>query len=415
MTIKKRVIKPIKTAIKEEKRQTHYCVACEADKPIGSFYNSTNELHAKTGKYPVCKECITKKLPKCDYRDPNAVAEIVQNYDYIKTFKEILFDLNRPFILVSFQRSIIEIQKSKKELFGVYMKNISMFNLNETSADSNNLTIEEIIFHSKQDGNGEFIKSEHANVRQIEEINVEIDTDSKKSPRKTKRKYSFDDSAIEITKEDLETQKDCIRLLGYDPFVGVSELDRKMMYSELIPYLDEDTLEDQYLLSVITQIVINNNQTRNFDLIINKMMATEKDLIENAVVIEKLTTTKKKISETNDKLAKENSIAAKHRADKKQGRSTLGYMMKDLREFGFEDAEEDYYDMNRAYGMQVTAEISTKAIFSQLSLGENDYEDMIKKQSILIDGLRKDKEELEEKLRLANVSIDQLTSKNINE
>ena len=176
----------------------------------------------------------------------------------------------------------------------------------------------------------------------------------------------------------------------------------------LLPYLDEDTLEDQYKLSQIIQIINNNNQIRKIDFAINKLTAKPNFIDSNASAISSMTKTKFAIVQANDKIAKENSISVKNRGDKRAGASTFTYMMKKLRELNFEDAEHDYYDQLKSYGMKRTADISNKSILEQLQFDENDYTNMIKAQREMIESLENKLLDLEEENRQLYVKLNKL-------
>lgn len=216
----------------------------------------------------------------------------------------------------------------------------------------------------------------------------------------------FKSNDIKLTKDDLQAKEDCIKLIGYDPFAGYSLFDQKFLYNELIPYLDEDTLEDTFKLSQIIQLVNNNNQIRKIDLVIANMSNDVKTLVANQGEIKSLSTTKKTIVDNTDKIAKENSISVKNRGDKKAGKSTLTYMMRNLRELGFEEAEHDYYDQLKAIGMKRTADISNKSILEQLQFDENDYLSMMKEQREIIQRLQEKVDDLEEENRQLHVKLD---------
>jgi regulator of sirC expression with transglutaminase-like and TPR domain len=156
--------------------------------------------------------------------------------------------------------------------------------------------------------------------------------------------------------------------------------------------------------------VNNNNQIRKIDLVIATMSSDAKTLIGNQGEIKSLSQTKKAIVDNTDKIAKENSISVKNRGDKKAGKSTLTYMMKQYRELGFDEAEQDYYDQNKAYGMKIVADISNKSILEQLQLDENDYTDMLKTQRELVQELQSKIEDVEEENRQLHVTIDQLNN-----
>ena len=217
---------------------------------------------------------------------------------------------------------------------------------------------------------------------------------------------------IKLTEEDLKVKQDVIRLMGYDPFAGYSNFDQKFLYNELIPYLDEDTLDDAFKLSQIIQLVNNNNQIRKIDLVIAKMSSDPQRLITNQGEIKNLSGTKNTIVQSTDKIAKENSISVKNRGDKTAGKSTLTYIMKNYRELGFTDAEQDYYDQKKAHGMKLVADISHRSILEQLQFDENDIEDIFVTQRQLIQTLQEKVDDLEEENRQLHEKIGLLSLKN---
>ena len=214
------------------------------------------------------------------------------------------------------------------------------------------------------------------------------------------------DYNVQLNEQDLQVKTDVIRLIGYDPFAGYSNFDQKFLFNELITYLDEDTLDDAFKLSQVLQLVNNNNQIRKIDLVISTLSNDAKTLISNQGEIKSLSSTKSQIVGSTDKIAKENSISVKNRGDKSAGKSTLSYLMKQYRELNFEDAEQDYYDQNKAYGMKMTADISNKSLLEQLQLDENDYTDMLNTQRELIQDYQSRIEDLEEENRQLNVLLD---------
>ncbi len=213
------------------------------------------------------------------------------------------------------------------------------------------------------------------------------------------------DYNIQLTEQDLQVKDDVVRLMGYDPFAGYSNFDQKFLYNELITYLDEDTLDDAFKLSQILQLVNNNNQIRKIDLVIANLSEDAKTLISNQGEIKNLTTTKKSIVESTDKIAKENSISVKNRGDKKAGKSTLSYLMKNYRELGFEQAEVDYYDQLKAKGMKYAADISNSSILEQLKFDENDLDNIIKEQRTLIQSLQNEFDALLEENRQLRLKL----------
>lgn len=305
-------------------------------------FSGTNILHERTGYYNVCKGCLREMAS-------NSRGEIDRER-FINTMKF----LNRPFHQSIFEKCT----SANRDTLGDYLRLTNMKHMvKETFEDSDG-------FDKGSNLSGDILK---------------LDS--------------------ELSEEDKKIEKDVVRLLGYDPFDGHDSFDKKFLNGELHPYLDEDTLGDQFKISVIIQIVNNNNQIRKIDLVINQLSSDSKSLINNAKDIDSLTGIKTKLTSSNDKLSKENSISVKNRGDKSAGKSTLTYMMRNYREYGFEDAEADYYDENKAKGMALVADISNRSIVQQLQLDENDKNDMLFIQRQLIQELQTKVDDLEEENR----------------
>jgi len=365
---------------------------CGKEKAPSQFYISSNPLYKSTGRFPVCKTCITDRLPDYRVNQQSDLYKVIQDRGFVTSVLGLLKSMNYPFLLKQWTTAINEAEKNGKHVFGLYMKHLAQVKESLTYDDGEvNLSSDDICKLSINRG-----------------MTPSTLEDEKKEEKKKAKKdnLKFDDSELTITDEDLELQKDIIRLLGYDPFVEYSGFDRKQMYQDIIPYLDEDTLEDQFLISIVTQIVKSNHQIKKVDDAIATLGSTVEDLKINSVEIDRLTKIKKILQESVNTIAKENSIAVKHRSDSGLKKSTLGYKMKHYRELGFKDAEENFYDMNTSRGMQISSDISVKSIFNQLKLTESDYADIIQKQTQDCLQLNNKVLELEEEIRVYNVIID---------
>ena len=219
---------------------------------------------------------------------------------------------------------------------------------------------------------------------------------------------------VKWSSSDLLNKRDVIDVVGYDPFEGYTEFDRKYLFNDLSKYLDEDIRDDTYVLSAIIQIVNNNNQLRKYDLLINKHSADAQLLGQNADVIEQLTALKKKITDNTNNLAKENEISLKNRSNKDVGKSTLGYLQKKLRELDFEEAEANYYSQLCSPGTQWAIDMSHKSIVENGMFDENDKKEIFDIQRGLVLDLQKKLDDEQEKSRLLQIEIDKLRSGNKN-
>lgn len=209
---------------------------------------------------------------------------------------------------------------------------------------------------------------------------------------------------VKWSKQDKANRDYAIEVIGYDPFEDYPEEDRKFLFNQLSPYLeDEDTTEDAFKLSQILQIVDNNKQIQQCNLKIANL-----DPIKDANDIKTLNTSKKMLVESNDKIAKENEISVKNRSNKDVGKSTLTYLMRDLREKNFEKAEADYYDQLQSAGSYWATGISQKALLDHCLFDENDKREIYETQLKLIDDLYKQLDDTKEKLRLVTIERDVL-------
>ena len=225
-----------------------------------------------------------------------------------------------------------------------------------------------------------------------------------------KSKDDFEqEKEVKWSKTDIQNRDYAIEIIGYDPFVGYPEEDRRFLFNQLSPYLeDDDIADDAFKLSQILQIVDNNKQIRQCDVKIANL-----DPIKDATDIKTLNSIKKDLVQSNDKIAKENEISVKNRSNKDVGKSTLTYLMRDLRNKDFDKAEADYYDQLRGEGTQWAMNISQKALLDHCLFDENDKKEVYEMQLKLIDDLNRELDEKKEQVRLLLIENDQLKSQKV--
>lgn len=299
--------------------------------------------------------------------------------------------MNYPFILQSWTSAISDAEKTKKHVFGLYLKHF------------NNKNKESMTY---KDGDTNLSTSDIIRLSTTRGMTPKVLEEEKKKKNSSK-KIEFDNSELEITEEDIILQKDLLRRLDYDPFIEYSGLDRKQLYQELSSYLeDEGVVEDKFLVSVLIQIIKSNNQIKKLDDVIGSLTTDVESVRNSAAEIGKLVAAKKALQDSVGSLAKENKISVKNRTDAGLKKSALGYKMAHYRGLGFKDAEEDFYDMNVSKGVQVSADISIASIFNQLKMSESDYADILQKQAADLISFQKKIMDLEDDNRKLNVIID---------
>ena len=204
-------------------------------------------------------------------------------------------------------------------------------------------------------------------------------------------------------KAEIQAKDDCISVIGYDPFDGYNEGDRRYLFSELIKYFEDGIEDDPFKLSQIVQVVNNNNQIRQIDLQIARL-----NPMNSAEAIKSLNDIKVKLVSNNDKIAKENEISVKNRSNKDAGRNTLTFLMKDMREKDITGAEANFYDQLRSPGTQWAADMSFKAIKENAFFDENDQQEIFDTQRELIDKFQKESDDAKEKYRLSLIENQRL-------
>ena len=216
------------------------------------------------------------------------------------------------------------------------------------------------------------------------------------------------------TQDEISNKNIAINMIGYDPFEGYSETDRRFLFNELIKYFDENIEDDTWKLSQIIQIVNNNNQIRNYDLIITSMSSSS-DSLKNADSIKTLQAIKKSLVDNNDKIAKENEISVKNRSNKEVGKSSLGKLQIKLRKLNFKDAEENYYKQLRSEGTQWAIDMSHKSIKENGMFDENDKQEIFIIQRERLISIQQKLDDEKENNRLLQAEIDSLKISEVNQ
>jgi len=86
------------------------CISCETEKNTEKYFYLSNSKFHKDGRFPVCKDCIKKEV----------------DINNIESIKNILFQMNRPFMKHLWESSVAESERKGKDLFGVYYKNVML-------------------------------------------------------------------------------------------------------------------------------------------------------------------------------------------------------------------------------------------------------------------------------------------------
>lgn len=330
------------------------CLRCgfEKENPVGSFYRIPHsQLYKANDCYvPLCKNCVNELFTEYSHR-----------YGSERTACILMCHL----LDVPFYNSLFDSVVENNNTFGC---GLFLRQLNNRQYQFQNFCTTLT--------NGELNKTE-------------IDVQDEKEQK--------------WAKAEIQAKDDCISVIGYDPFEGYNEGDRRYLFSELIKYFEDGIEDDPFKLSQIVQVVNNNNQIRQIDLQIARL-----NPMNSAEAIKSLNDIKVKLVSSNDKIAKENEISVKNRSNKDAGRNTLTFLMKDMREKNIANAEANFYDQLRSVGTQWAADMSLKAIKENAFFDENDQQEIFDTQRELIDKFQKESDDAKEQYRLSLIENQRL-------
>ena len=379
-----------------EQKGKKACSCCHAEKNLTEYYLSYSPLYSLDQRVPVCKDCCKTSV----LNDDGTI-----NY---KKFKQLLRNIDKPLyydLIWSSEESIKrengylndeEIEHHGKDILQKYFTLVVM---RQDKARSYSDSENEGFIHQNTNRSLDERKKIVAKYRPLFESEDVDNYIPKNHP------ISSDiDKQVKWSEQDLQNKKYAIEVIGYDPFEDYPDENRKFLFNSLSPYLeDDDNVEDAYKLSQILQIIKNNFQIDTCD---KKM--SQLDPLRDSDSIKTLSDIKNKLVQSNDKIAKENEISVKNRSNKDAGKSTLTYLMRDLREKDFDKAEADYYDQLKSTGTRWAVEISQKAMLDHCIFDENDKKEIYETQLKMIDELNQELDDKKEEIRLLLIKIDEL-------
>ena len=98
--------------------------------------------------------------------------------------------------------------------------------------------------------------------------------------------------------------------------------------------------------------------------------------------------------------SKDHGFAEKYATAKSRGSGSLGYIIKEMNEKGYDRGAVNKFDIDTAAAMKQVADISSSSMAKQVALSDSDKAAMIKDQSIMINRMRETMEKQAEELRL---------------
>lgn len=354
---------------------TPLCINCGVNGKVTQFYRSNNATHINNSCYiPYCKSCIEQfyqEYYKKTGRSDLAIYLLCRKTDTFYSTKV-------------FEGAESTSLKLNQSLVSCYFRMLNSIKDNAGFKDNFN---------------------ESANF-----LDIEILEDKYRSG-----KMSIGDNGDAIvapdafTEEDEINKKDCIKLLGYDPFFDNEKRDQKFLYNTLVGFLDDATLEDSFKLPIVIELVKSLGQVEKLNKTFNTLMASTENIEENASKISSLVTSKDKLYRSVLAMAKDNGISANYTVTKSQGAGTLSGAVKELSEIGLREAKINLFDARTLGGIKQANDLSNQSIFDQLALTESEWADMVKDLREVRVKLEQKNLELKEQLRLEKIKVGDLT------
>lgn len=343
------------------------CTMCgkETINPEGKFYRlSYSDLHKANNHWShICSSCINEEFRRLTNKYDQKMAAIL-----------ICAYLNVPY----YDRLFTSVCEAHKDdmTFGYYVRRVSN---KQYSGKTFASTIIDQEFERRQ--------------RQEEEDLI--------------AKKELDAAESTWGLEERRAKNEVTTMMGYDPFDGYSPKVRRMLFPELLGYLDdEELLNDSYRLSQVIQVVNNNYQINQCDIAISQL--NPKSAIEEIKIFNQL---KKELVASNEKIAKDNGISVKSKGNQRAGKGSLTGLMRDMRERGIESVNENYFNQLTSENSRWATNISMQSMMENCMFDENDVNDIIDYQRKNLEKLQTEKDTLEEEKRLLKVSENELNKK----
>ena len=374
-----------KTSSKSKKKTTtkdiepdrkYLCPFCGKEKGREGFYVSSDPL-VLTGLTTMCKDCA-QKLAR-NYND-----ETGEYGDCTKmSIQSALERLDKPWLEDIYESSYNEVNNpdaglKRTNVWAAYIKNITSLGQ----------------YNGMRWRDGDLFNT------------YQISAKISEKPEEAYDAVVSDDEKTEVPKdleiydEDLKNKSSVIRLLGYDPFSSEAEVDKPLLYSQLVGYLDlggdnEDMMRTSSAITIVRGFL---QQAKIDDMLAISMKNIGKD--GKAGEIKSLLDSKQKITSAITTLAEQSCLSLKHNKNASKGENTWTGKIKKLKDMDLREAEVNGFDIGTCRGMQQVLEISDASIMKQLRLDESEWSEMVADQRQMIVGLQKERDVYKEVNRI---------------
>ena len=208
------------------------------------------------------------------------------------------------------------------------------------------------------------------------------------------------DTPIDWEKEDIANKKKILSLFRCDPFEIEDEADKIGLYRDMCMMIDESMEEDFVKLRAALEIVRSFNKMDKWNKEIKELTNCGSDDAEVWKQIKSIQELKDRELKTISEFSKAHGFDSKSSQSKARGAGTLSGVMKEMDEKQYEKGILNEYDIRTSESIAQAAEASMKAIFDQLSIGNNESFKIIQDQRDELVKLKKQCRKVEEENRI---------------
>lgn len=169
--------------------------------------------------------------------------------------------------------------------------------------------------------------------------------------------------------------------------------------------IDDSMADDMVRQKAAIEIVRSFHRIDKISKALQELQADKDTMLEHTKEIKELSETKQKETNLVTQFSKDHGFAEKYATAKSRGSGSLGYIIKEMNEKGYDRGAVNKFDIDTAAAMKQVADISSSSMAKQVTLSDSDKAVMIKDQSIMINRMRETMEKQAEELRLLRENI----------
>ena len=203
-----------------------------------------------------------------------------------------------------------------------------------------------------------------------------------------------------MSDEDKNNRITILSVFHCDPFEDEELLDRVKLQNDLVTMIDDSMADDMVRQKAAIEIVRSFHRIDKISKALQELQTDKDTMLEHTREIKELSETKQKETSLVTQFSKDHGFAEKYATAKSRGSGSLGYIIKEMNEKGYDRGAVNKFDIDTAEAMKQVADISSSSMAKQVALSDSDKAVMIKDQSIIINRMRETMEKQAEELRL---------------